>query len=252
MKRGQERPFRLRCEGPGVALALGVWLAASVDEPDPIERSAAERGAALFSDPALSRNQFNPFSCATCHATAQHPEAGRRLPGASLDGVVARPSFWGGQEGDLLRSVNHCLRIFMLDSQGLARGDARAGDLYAFLEALPPTQPGAAPFTVVGAVQDVPVGDGARGEDLYRRACLSCHGTPTDGAGRLPGASLLPEETIAEHGEYGPLELRLTVIEKIRHGSFLGYAGRMPPFSVETLSDEEVGDLLTYLGFLVP
>jgi thiosulfate dehydrogenase len=233
-------------------LVVGALLVGCAEDPGEVQRTAAERGAALFASPSLSRNQFNPFACATCHATAQHPAAGRILPGADLDGVVARPHFWGGQEGDLLRSVNHCLRIFLLDSQGLTRDDPRGADLYAFLAALPPARPGPAPFTVVGVIQDVPVGDVTRGGEIYDRACRSCHGTPHDGAGRLPGASLLPEETIAEHGDYGPLELRLTAIEKIRHGSFLGYAGRMPPFSVETLSDGEVGDLLSYLGFLPP
>ncbi|MCS6899531.1 MAG: c-type cytochrome [Myxococcales bacterium] len=236
---------------PRLILAAALLVGCSGD-PGEIRRTAAERGAALFSSPSLSRNQFNPFACSTCHATAQHPAAGRRLPGADLDGVTARPHFWGGQEGDLLRSVNHCLRIFMLDSQGLTRDDPRASDLYAFLASLPLVETTPVPFTVVGVIRDVPVGDATRGGEIYGKACRSCHGTPHDGAGRLPGASLLPEETIAEHSDYDPLELRVTVIEKIRHGSFLGYAGRMPPFSVEVLSDGEVGDLLSYLGFLPP
>ena len=37
--------------------------------------------------------------------------------------------------------------------------------------------------------------------------------------------------------------MRTVVVEKIRHGSFLGYAGTMPPFSVEALSDADVRDL---------
>ncbi|MCU0655166.1 MAG: c-type cytochrome [Polyangiaceae bacterium] len=233
---------------PG-ALALALL---SCGDPQETERTAAERGAALFASPSVSRNTFNQLSCASCHETERHPAAGRILPGAPLDGVIARPSFWGGQELDLLRSVNHCLRIFMLDSEGLDRASPGAADLYEFLASLPPTSTGAFPFTVVGAIQDVPGGAAERGEVLYNRACASCHGTVNEGQGRLEGATLLPQETIAEHSDYTPLELRLVVIEKIRHGSFLGYGGRMPPFSAQTLSDEQVGDLLSYLGFLPP
>ncbi|RYE86129.1 MAG: cytochrome c, partial [Myxococcales bacterium] len=128
----------------------------------------------------------------------------------------------------------------------------RSADLYAFLDALPATRVDPVPFTVVASVQDVPTGDVARGEALYGQACQSCHGTLHEGAGRLRTASRLPEDTIAEHAKYGAAELRLTAIEKIRHGLFLDYGGRMPPFSTETLSDQELGDVLQYLGFLPP
>lgn len=235
-----------------LVVIAGALLGACASDPETIERTAVERGQALFADPRMSQNEFNPFACSTCHATSAHPAGERRLPGADLDGVVSRPTFWGNQENDLLRSVDNCLRLFMRENVALDRSSARASDLYAFLASLPATRTGPAPFSVVASIQDVPVGDAARGADLYARACLDCHGAAHTGEGRLLGASVLPEETIAEHSQYGPLELRLTAIEKIRHGSFLGYAGRMPPFSSESLSDAEVGDILSYLGFLPP
>lgn len=232
-----------------IALAAAALGACGDEAPGPVVRTAAERGALLFRDPGVSRNSFNEVSCATCHETAQHPASGRRLTGAPLDGATRRPTFWGGQENDLLRSVDNCLRLFMLDP-GLARDEARAADLYAFLDALPAAAVDPAPFSLVASVKDVPTGDAARGERLYGQACAACHGTLHEGVGRLPTASLLPEDTIAEHSQYGADELRLTAIEKIRHGLFFGYGGRMPPFSTETLSDDELGDVLQYLGFL--
>lgn len=226
----------------------------STEEPGAvIEKSPAEQGRALFSSPRFSNNSFNSFACSDCHATADRPAAGRSLAGADLDGVTARPTYWGGAETDLLRATNDCMKFFMLDSAGLTADGASAGLLYAYLSGLPATTTGAIPFTVVASVAEVPVGDAARGQEVYDRACRSCHGELHTAAGRLAEVvSLLPEETIREHGSYGPEELRLTAVEKIRHGSFLGYGGQMPPFSREALSDAEVGDILSYLGFLPP
>jgi thiosulfate dehydrogenase len=234
------------------ALVLGAC--STTEEPGKvIDRTPAEQGKALFSSPRFSNNSFNSFACSDCHATADTPAAGRTLAGADLDGVLARPAFWGGAETDPLRAINDCLKYFMLDSAGLDPGDASAGLLFAYLSGLPATTTTAVPFTVVASVAEVPVGDADRGKEVYDRACRSCHGDLHTAAGRLAEVvSLLPEETIREHGTYGPEELRLTGVEKIRHGSFLGYGGQMPPFSREVLSDAEVGDLLSYLGFLPP
>ena len=40
--------------------------------------------------------------------------------------------------------------------------------------------------------------------------------------------------------------LRASVTEKTRHGSFQGYAGVMPPFATEVLSDDEMRDLTAF------
>jgi hypothetical protein len=45
-----------------------------------------------------------------------------------------------------------------------------------------------------------------------------------------------------------PQYYRVLAIEKVRHGSFLGYAGRMPPFATELVSDRDLRDLLVYMG----
>jgi thiosulfate dehydrogenase len=170
-----------------------------------------------------------------------------------MAGVVNRPSFWGGTEIELLRAVNHCLYYFMLGNEPWTADNPEARAMYAYLESLDGGSTGAqaSPFTVVTEVAEPPPGDGERGAAVYDRACLSCHGTIHTGAGRLvERAPVLPEEWLAAHpdGEYTPLERRLVFVEKVRHGGFLGYGGQMPPFSQETLTDQDLGDMLSYLG----
>ena len=229
------------------AVALAALAAACGGDDSPRERTAAERGRELFASTALSRNTFNDLACADCHATSA--DDSRPLPGAPMPGVVLRPSYWGGDELDLLESINQCLTSFMLETKGLDPGDPRAVELYAFLESLPPALPDARPFTLVRDVAAVPPGDAARGEGLYASACGWCHGDPYTGAGRrVELAVVVPDETLAEHGDDPTYDVRLVFIEKIRHGRYLGFGGFMPPFSTEVLSDQDVADVLAYLG----
>lgn len=228
--------------------AAGLTLALSAcAEEAPVEtRSAAQRGEALFRDPRLSPNRFNPFACATCHAAGPVP-ANVRLPGGSLAGVTKRTSFWAGQETTLIDSVNVCMRSFLSAAEGLTPTQDNAISLYAYLASL--DGDGApAPFTVVQVIADLPAGDATRGAVVWDQACRVCHGDPHTAVGQLPGLDIvIPEATIAEHVPKGD-DVRLIVIEKVRHGSFLGYSGRMPPFSLEALSDAELSDVLSYLG----
>ncbi len=222
-------------------------LVAACGGTDDVVRGAPERGRELFTTPSGSRNTANVHSCATCHTTSSLDA--RRVTGGTLAGVVARPSFWGGRERDLLSATNDCLRYFMLDSIGMTADEARAKDLYAYLESLPQEVPDAVPFTVVGDIYDLPGGDASRGAASYAALCQSCHGELSTGQGRIVGAARLPDDTRAEHLIEGPEGLRKIVIEKVRHGAFLGYSGRMPPFSAEVLSDAELADVVAFIGF---
>jgi thiosulfate dehydrogenase len=127
--------------------------------------------------------------------------------------------------------------------------DEEAKAVYAYLESLPPTATGPVSFTVRRVVADLPAGDPTQGETVYRRACQTCHGEIHTGEGRIvTSAPALPEETLMDHATYSKDEQRLVVVEKVRHGGFLGYGGIMPPFSLEAMSDAELGGLLAYLG----
>jgi thiosulfate dehydrogenase len=237
----------LACAAPA---ALGCT---SEPETRVVHGTAVDHGAALFSDPTIARTGFNAYSCATCHEAEAGDAGDAILPGAPLAGALQRPSYWGGQELDLLRSINACLYFFMLKDAPWTPDDVEARAMYAYLESLPGGGASAEPvaFTPVYALSDPPPGDGGRGGDIYRRACASCHGAAHSGAGRLVDrAPVLPEQTLEEHplGDYTDAERRLVFVEKIRHGGFVGYGGQMPPFSSERLSDEDLGDLLMFFG----
>jgi thiosulfate dehydrogenase len=171
--------------------------------------------------------------------------------GGSLRGATERPSFWAGQEVELLRSVNHCLDYFMLKSDPWTAEDEEARALYAYLESISEGAIAApVPFTVVFDIVDLPAGDAKRGETLYERACATCHGPAHTGEGRLvERAPVLPEQTLEQHplGEYTAEERRLVFVEKARYGAFVSYTGEMPPFSLEALPDADMADIHQYL-----
>lgn len=234
--------MRARALAHAFGLAAAV-AACSADESFPVD--AVMRGRQVFASRTTSRNELNAVACSTCHVVSG--SAGKR-PGGSLAGATRRPTFWAGRTDELLAAVNQCMAAFMLDPRGLDRDEQRARDLYAFLTAADgPGDP--VPFTLVGDVLDVPRGDALRGGPLYAAACSACHGARSAGTGALPRVPPLPDDTIRGHPGYPPRDLRLQVIEKVRHGPFLGYGGSMPPFSEEVLGHQELGDILEYLGF---
>lgn len=227
--------------GPGLTLLLGCSL------PSP-----AEEGAALVASPAaLSPSALNVYACLTCHAETVGASSGTILPGAPLAGATLRTSFWGGQENDLLAAVNACRASFMGAPTPLAPDTAEAQALYAYLSSLEPGDAAPVSFTVRRTIADLPRGSAVAGLELYDAACASCHGAPHTGDGRLATwIPILPEDSVADHEALGYSErlIRLVFIEKVRHGPFLGYGGTMPPFSMETLSDEGLADLLEALA----
>jgi thiosulfate dehydrogenase len=232
--------------------AVSAFCAGCSDEPTIVRGTAVDHGEALFKDPLVAKTSFNPFSCATCHdTTPDRPQGGILRPGAPLGGVTRRPSYWGGQELDLLRAINQCLYYFMLKDKPWSAEDEDAEAMYAYLDSLPSGTTGeqAVPFTVVVQIDDLPAGDTTRGATIFDRACKACHGAARTGAGRLADwMPVLPDQTLADHAEYTELDRRLTFVEKTRHGGFLGYSGQMPPFSKELLSGEDMGDLLAFFG----
>jgi thiosulfate dehydrogenase len=221
-------------------------------EPIVVHGTAIDHGMAIFQDPAVAGTDLNTYSCATCHSAEGVPAADVVLPGGSLTGVTKRPYYWAGQELDLLRSINACLYYFMLEDEPWTAEDEQARALWAYLDSISQGPEGTepTPFTVSVAIADLPQGDATRGEQLYGRACASCHGASHTGADKLvERAPTLPDQTLADHplGEYTADEQRLVFVEKARHGAFLAYTGTMPPFSLEVLPDEDLADILSYL-----
>jgi len=170
-----------------------------------------------------------------------------------MAGVTKRVSYWGGQEVDLLRAINQCLHYFMAKDRPWTSEDTDARAMFAYLESISGegTDITPEPFTVVWDIVDLDVGNSTQGANVFDRACAYCHGSTRTGKNRsIATAPILPDETLAAHppNNYTDLERRLVFVEKTRHGGFLGYGGRMPPFSLEKLSDTEIADLLAFLG----
>lgn len=235
----------------GGCAVLGV--ACSDPEEQVVNKSAIDHGEALFNDPKISGTSYNQMSCGTCH-DAQASDGNGKATGAPMAGVLSRPTYWGGTEDTLLGSINACLYYFMLANDPWTGDEEEARAIYAYLEHLDElaidSEKAAVPFTI-GPVDAPTTGDKTRGEKLYVDACEDCHGSKGTGKDRLVNvAPVLPDQTLTAHPSpmYTASDRRLVFIEKTRHGGFLGYGGQMPPFSEEVLSDDDLGDILTYLG----
>jgi mono/diheme cytochrome c family protein len=237
------------------SLALcAVFVLGGCGSTDVVETTTAvQRGEAWASDPSFADTKFNAFACTTCHAVVA-PPAGRVMPGAPLAGAARRKTFWGGRFLTLAEATDECARRFM-HAQPFDPAAQRWIDLWVWLESIGdrgPTDPW--PFEVQLAIADPPRGDAAAGKTVWDSTCRSCHGDAKTGEGRITDASgrrvatIGPADTIAMHKADGPSIVRQVVVEKVRHGSYLGFAGVMPPFSKQTLTDKQVADVLTYLG----
>lgn len=237
----------------GRCAALVALLALAACGPG--EVPAAELGASLFRDPAVSTSPFNRISCATCHTVGVRSSAsavgerhaGRLTPGSDLAGATRRPSWWGGYETRFVDAMNACVREFM-GGAVLETSDLRARELFEYLDqgANGAAQP-AWPLTVVkdATALSALTGDATRGADVYGRSCRDCHGDPHTGKGRVSDrTSIVPEDTL----KVFPTNARAVVVEKVRHGKFFNVGGVMPLYPAEAMSDDEVADVLAYLG----
>ncbi len=232
-----------------VAVAIVVSSALAACEPPLVKRSAFEHGEALFATPGLGLTK-SEYACTTCHDGAS-VTPGLRKVGAPLAGVTQRPSFWGGAEVDLLRAVNHCVVDF-LEGTAFQGNEVEAEALWAYLDGISRDGTGSEPisFTTDPTPPDLTGGDAAAGAPLYDAVCATCHGAAFGASAPILAAPLLPEQTLAEHPppEYTPEEQRFVFLQKTRFGRYYNYGGRMPPVSLEVLSDAELADLLAYLG----
>jgi thiosulfate dehydrogenase len=220
-----------------------LFVAASAACPAP---SGAEVGRRLFSDARFSDSEFNSFSCATCHGTTADATAPRIAK--PLNDVVGRGVWWGGYSPRLIDAVDFC-NVFFMRGDPIDPTSPRARALYEYL-VLISSETEAAPRTLtwVENVGTVARGDPRRGEAVWDASCRTCHGDPVTGDGRIndrvsavPGAS-------QEFADANGFAVDLVVTEKVRHGQFFGVGGNMPPFSLESLSDEDLGALIAFLG----
>lgn len=225
---------------------LVLAIASGCDEPMALTIPAVERGEDLFRATDLSPSDFNVFSCASCHETTPSAEPPIAY---SLAGATDRSAWWGGSVLTLFEAVDFCYVYFMRGFPSLDPDSDDARALFEYLDALgssgTPTE--ALPLTVVETIVDVGPGDATVGEAIYNRSCASCHGAPHTGVGRLGDVvSIIPEASQEYALEQG-VDVRLVVIEKVRHGQFFGVGGNMPFYPLEIMDDAALADLLEYL-----
>ena len=209
-------------------------------------RPALDYGRAPFDDATVSSAPSNPFKCSTCHETTAAPT--KQLPGYVMHDVAVRAAWWGGSVQTLLDATNQCITQFMRGKE-LAADDEKGRALFVYLASLSPDASAPTlPLTVVQNIVDIPSGDATAGKKTWDESCGNCHGAPHTGDGRLSDAvSLVPDDSIQAHGTDPKTGARPVVIEKVRHGKFFNVGGNMPLFSVEAMSDAQLGDVLAYL-----
>ena len=222
------------------ALVVAVLLAGCGSRP------AVDYGRALFDDPSVSSAPSNPFRCSTCHEVTA--TATKQLPGYCLYDSAVRPTWWGGSVQTLLDATNQCIYNFMR-GMPLAEDDEKGRALFVYLKSISPDASSVPlPLTVVQNIVNVPSGDATSGAQIWKESCGNCHGDPHTGQGRLSDqVSIVPDETIAAHGTSPTMGARPVVIEKVRHGKFFNVGGNMPLFSLEAMTDAQLGDVLAYL-----
>ena len=228
------------------ALTVALLVAGCGSQP------AADYGRALFSDASVSTAASNPFKCSTCHEVGAMTT--KTLPGYTMYDAAVRAAWWGGTETTLLDATNQCVTEFMR-GKALASDDEKGRAIFVYLGSLSPdTSADTKPLTVTQNIVDIPSGDATRGKMWWDQGCGNCHGAPHTGDGRISDvASLVPDDSLAAHGTDPKTGARPVVIEKVRHGKFFNVGGNMPLFSLESLSDDQLGDILAYLeGFGLP
>ena len=235
-----------------IALALAsLSVAAACDggtERKKVDRPAVELGERLFRDPDLSPSGNNYLACNDCHS-ASADEGERIHPGYPLENAANRDAWWGGYESQFLDAVNFCLTFFMR-GQPLTPGDPDGDALYEYLDSISPAPAAPAlPLTLTKTIPLLGGGDADAGRDVYDAACRGCHGSRS-GSGRLHSSvTALDDDLWADYDVVFPgVDHRLIVAEKVRHGAFFGIGGVMPPFAEERLTDEQLADILAYLG----
>ena len=187
----------------------------------------------------------NTFTCATCHALAEPAPDGFRRPGHPIGEATRRPSYKNGAITDLREAVNTCVTHWM-NAPELAAGDARWVALEAFLDSQATLD--AAPaidIEIVPPPADLSGGDEASGRDFFNHACAICHGQDAVGTERAPALAGFSELDL----DYIGRRVRTSGPETT--GIYDGLTGgRMPFWSADRISDEELRDVAAFVNMV--
>jgi len=199
--------------------------------------TAAGKGERLFADARIG-GPGNALSCSLCHSVSDE-RGGIYLrnevrPSHTVFNAAHRPTLWQGIAPTPGKAGSLCVRLFMLNPQGL--GPAQEAQLEVFLEAIAPDD--AAPalsydglaLTRKTALAKPTAGDKKAGKALTDKFCGSCHGK-----GRIR-----PELTVGLYeADY--------LVQRIRW--LPGHDARqMPPMYLDRLGDADLRHIITYLA----
>lgn len=200
--------------------------------------SAAPSGGTLYLEPHADGNTF---ACASCHALEEPAPDGIRRPGHAIGDAANRPSFKNGQLDALLDAVNSC-RVEWMAATAFSEADPRWLALFEYLSDAAGESPAPAlSYQIVSPPSDLGGGDEMVGQALFNASCVVCHGVDAAGTVRaiaLRGA-LLDPETIGRRVRTSGAS-NSTVYEGLT-------GGRMPFWSADRLSDEELVDIVAFV-----
>ena len=212
-----------------------------VNGGDP-QTALIEQGQLVYS---TSRPMANSFACATCHALSEPANDGLRRAGHPIGDALRRQSYKGGQLNNFIDAANTCLDDWMGLSTPWTEDTPDYKALVAFLEDQD-TDSGATTdvtFTILdpSVPDEVATGDSERGKTTFNETCASCHGEDAEG-GLDVGFALTGVQRSTE-----------SIVQRVRtSGSpdsiYTGLTGgRMPFWSLERLSNRELGDIVAFL-----
>jgi mono/diheme cytochrome c family protein len=183
----------------------------------------------------------NSFACETCHALTEPAADGVRRAGHALGDAARRPTFKNGAFTDLLDAVNAC-RVDWMAAPAFEADDPRWARLRDFLAAQAPAgEARPVSFAVVEPPSDLAGGDAVAGRALFDASCSICHGAGAAGTERGPSldGDLLTDDLVAR---------RVRTSGPAGGTAYEGLTGgRMPFFSAERLSDDELRDLVAFV-----
>lgn len=219
---------------------------ATDDDADPLPTEPQETpdlgtltGQQLYAEPLPGTP--TTFACATCHALSDPAGDEVRRPGHEIGSAALRSSFKNGQLSELRQAVNSCLQDWM-GTDPWEEDDVPWGNLREFLTTQ--SQGRAASdlsFAIVSPPADLTGGDYEEGRALFNGSCSICHGVDGAGSPRGPnvsGSRLTPERIAERIRLSGPTES--SVYDQVT-------GGRMPFWSAERLTDDELRDLIVFL-----
>ena len=187
------------------------------------------------------------FACATCHALTEPAADGLRRAGHPIGDALRRQSYKNGQLNTFLDAANTCLNDWINISTPWTQSSEQFTALVDYLES-EDTGTGTTTdvtFTIMG--ESVPseafTGDITRGQAAFNETCASCHGVDAQGGLNvgfaLAGIDYSEEQIARKVRTSGPIS---------SNSVYTGLTGgRMPFWSLERLSNQELGDIIAYL-----